>query len=85
MVEKQCTVYVEPALHAKLKLPNITTFTKEQQGNLHDVIDLIICLGGDGTVLHTALQFSNAVPPMLAFNLGSLGFLAAFGMQIVEL
>jgi NAD+ kinase len=49
--------------------------------NLHRVIDLIICLGGDGTILHTASMFPSAVPPILGFNLGSLGFLTAFDIQ----
>lgn len=46
--------------------------------NLHKLIDLIICLGGDGTILHTASMFPSAVPPILGFNMGSLGFLTSF-------
>ena len=48
-------------------------------------IDLIICLGGDGTVLRTVDSFGSEVrcgdgkatelPPVLAFAVGSLGFL----------
>ena len=49
--------------------------------NLHRLIDLIICLGGDGTILHTASMFPSAVPPILGFNLGSLGFLTAFDIH----
>ncbi len=37
--------------------------------------DLVVTLGGDGTVLHTASLFKLSVPPMVSFNLGSLGFL----------
>lgn len=79
--EKKCTVYVEQAIYEHLKWPNISTFTKEQFATLHTLIDLIICLGGDGTVLHTAMQFPAAVPPILAFNMGTLGFLTAFEIE----
>ena len=44
-------------------------------------IDLIICLGGDGTLMFVASQFQKMdtpVPPMMAFSLGSLGFLTPF-------
>ncbi|KAL0483106.1 NAD+ kinase [Acrasis kona] len=49
--------------------------------NLHEIIDFVICLGGDGTMLHTASLFQLAVPPILGFNLGSLGFLASFDVE----
>ncbi|KAJ3166563.1 hypothetical protein HK101_011914 [Irineochytrium annulatum] len=42
-------------------------------------VDLIVTLGGDGTVLFTASLFQTSrVPPILPFDLGSLGFLAVF-------
>lgn len=42
-------------------------------------VDFIICLGGDGTLLHVNSLFSNnPVPPCLSFNFGSLGFLTPF-------
>lgn len=42
-------------------------------------VDLVVCLGGDGTLLHINTLFSNhPVPPCLNFNLGSLGFLTPF-------
>jgi NAD+ kinase len=44
-------------------------------------IDLIISLGGDGTILHIASLFQRVIPPVMAFHLGSLGFLTAFNIQ----
>lgn len=45
-------------------------------------IDMIISLGGDGTLLHVLKNvFKSAVPPILAFNLGSLGFLMPFSFS----
>jgi NAD+ kinase len=40
--------------------------------------DLLLTLGGDGTVLYTSSLFQKVVPPVLAFALGSLGFLTKF-------
>ena len=49
------------------------------------LVDFVVCLGGDGTVLRTvgwigecANSESSRVPPVLAFSVGSLGFLAPF-------
>jgi len=43
-----------------------------------EIFDLVITLGGDGTVLFTSWLFQRIVPPVLAFSLGSLGFLTNF-------
>ena len=37
--------------------------------------DLIVCLGGDGVILHASKLFQGPVPPVLGFHLGSMGFL----------
>ena len=43
-----------------------------------DKFDLVLTLGGDGTVLFTSWLFQRIVPPILSFSLGSLGFLTNF-------
>ncbi|KAM3418494.1 hypothetical protein BST61_g4475 [Cercospora zeina] len=43
-----------------------------------ELFDLVLTLGGDGTVLYTSWLFQRIVPPVLAFSLGSLGFLTNF-------
>ncbi|CAG0880958.1 unnamed protein product [Cyprideis torosa] len=55
----------------------LTTF-QEGEDDLTDRIDFIICLGGDGTLLYASSLFQQSVPPIMAFHLGSLGFLAPF-------
>lgn len=50
----------------------------ENTDELTNRIDFIICLGGDGTLLHASLLFQQSVPPVMAFHLGSLGFLTPF-------
>ncbi|AET39039.1 NADH/NAD(+) kinase Ecym_3568 [Eremothecium cymbalariae DBVPG len=43
-----------------------------------DLFDLVITLGGDGTVLYVSSIFQKDVPPVMSFSLGSLGFLTLF-------
>ncbi|KAI3643270.1 hypothetical protein MP228_012825 [Amoeboaphelidium protococcarum] len=50
----------------------------------HEIIDLIITLGGDGTVLYASWLFQDQVPPILPFHLGSLGFLTVFQYSELE-
>jgi NAD+ kinase len=45
------------------------------------MIDLLITLGGDGTVLFVSSLFQRSVPPVMSFSLGSLGFLTSFQFE----
>ncbi|KAJ3370549.1 NADH kinase pos5 [Kappamyces sp. JEL0680] len=44
-------------------------------------VDLVVTLGGDGTILHASSLFPNRVPPILSFSMGSLGFLLPFSFK----
>lgn len=46
--------------------------------------DLVITLGGDGTVLYASWLFQRIVPPVISFALGSLGFLTKFDFAEYE-
>ncbi|KAL2198935.1 ATP-NAD kinase-like domain-containing protein [Corynascus similis CBS 632.67] len=46
-----------------------------------ETFDLVLTLGGDGTVLYTSWLFQRIVPPVLSFSLGSLGFLTGFEFE----
>lgn len=45
--------------------------------DLHERVDFVACLGGDGVILHASNLFRGPVPPVVSFNLGSLGFLTS--------
>ena len=56
----------------------------EQKDDLTDKIDFVVCLGGDGTLLYASSLFQQSVPPIMAFHLGSLGFLTPFKFEDFE-
>jgi NAD+ kinase len=63
------------ALHGSL--PFLETFAPQvEAASLHRRVDFVLCLGGDGVILHSSQLFAGAAPPVVAFSLGSLGFLA---------
>jgi NAD+ kinase len=50
----------------------------------HDRVDLVLCLGGDGTLLRGARSAALAGVPVVGVNLGRLGFLTAAGHEELE-
>ncbi|KAJ8257608.1 hypothetical protein GJAV_G00187630 [Gymnothorax javanicus] len=54
---------------------------REDFDDISDQVDFIICLGGDGTLLYASSLFQASVPPVMAFHLGSLGFLTPFSFD----
>ncbi|KAK6175252.1 hypothetical protein SNE40_013755 [Patella caerulea] len=61
-----------------IKIKQKLILFNEGQVNLTAKIDFVICLGGDGTLIHASSLFQQSVPPIMAFNMGSLGFLTPF-------
>ncbi|XP_036389048.1 NAD kinase isoform X1 [Megalops cyprinoides] len=57
---------------------------REDFDDISDQVDFIICLGGDGTLLYASSLFQESVPPVMAFHLGSLGFLTPFNFDTYQ-
>lgn len=75
------TVYSDVNLKLSIRNPRLKYWDVESfetDPAYSDVFDLILTLGGDGTVLFVSQLFQKIVPPVLAFSLGSLGFLTNF-------
>lgn len=74
-------VLVEPDVHDIFaRIPGfgfVQTFYSQDTSDLHMRVDFVACLGGDGVILHASNLFRGAVPPVVSFNLGSLGFLTS--------
>ncbi|XP_052821232.1 NAD kinase-like isoform X2 [Mya arenaria] len=90
---RKMIVYVESNVLDDGRLEDDTSFKsfrgrlqtfKEGQDDLTDKIDFIICLGGDGTLLHASTLFQQSCPPVMAFHQGSLGFLTPFNFDNFE-
>ncbi|KAF2083985.1 ATP-NAD kinase [Saccharata proteae CBS 121410] len=58
--------------------PRLRFWTEELCQRRPQTFDIVLALGGDGTVLYASWLFQRIVPPVLAFSLGSLGFLTKF-------
>ena len=71
---------VEPhTAHDHPTNPNLVVVSPEDNALLPLHTDLVITVGGDGTVLHTSNLFNGGeCPPVLSFSMGSLGFLLPF-------
>ncbi|KAF5444689.1 hypothetical protein F2P56_033804 [Juglans regia] len=79
--QEQMNVLVEPDVHDIFaRIPGfgfVQTFYSQDTSDLHERVDFVACLGGDGVILHASNLFRGAVPPVVSFNLGSLGFLTS--------
>jgi len=67
--DKGASVFLEPSLAKRVKKLSSALRLEEMKG------DLIITIGGDGTILRTCLRIPKPEPPILAINMGERGFL----------
>ncbi|KAJ3148253.1 NADH kinase pos5 [Geranomyces variabilis] len=74
------TIIVEPATAAEAGSELLDLVVADNSEDLTRVVDFVITLGGDGTILHTSSLFPTRVPPIISFSLGTLGFLIPFGV-----
>ncbi|KAK4352641.1 hypothetical protein RND71_028159 [Anisodus tanguticus] len=79
--QEKMNVLVEPEVHDIFaRIPGfgfVQTFYSQDTSDLHERVDFVACLGGDGVILHASKLFRGAIPPVVSFNLGSLGFLTS--------
>eukprot|EP00835_Amoeboradix_gromovi_P003914 NODE_278_length_11936_cov_0.473644.p3 type:complete len:331 gc:universal NODE_278_length_11936_cov_0.473644:6810-5818(-) len=78
---KKCTVYVERKHKEMLAAHVENAICRINYYSVTPNCDLIITLGGDGTVLYASWMYQRVVPPIIAFHLGSLGFLTVFNFN----
>ena len=89
---KKMNVYVEPKIIAsehmqkdedfKTIVSQLKPYHKQTDFSFKvNNVDLIITIGGDGTLLYAASMFQHSMPPVIAFSMGSLGFLTAHPLK----
>ncbi|KAL8141259.1 LOW QUALITY PROTEIN: hypothetical protein V2J09_007280 [Rumex salicifolius] len=83
--EEKMNILVEPEVHDIFaRIPGlgfVQTFYAQDTSDLHEKVDFVACLGGDGVILHASNLFKGPVPPVVSFNLGSLGFLTSHAFE----
>ncbi|XP_077231880.1 putative NAD kinase 2, chloroplastic [Tasmannia lanceolata] len=83
--QEKMNVLVESDVHDIFaRIPGfgfVQTFYSQDTSDLHERVDFVACLGGDGVILHASNLFRDAVPPVVSFNLGSLGFLTSHSFE----
>lgn len=80
LLEKNCTLLIWHTLYddVKSELPNIKNIeTFDEPINKDSNIDVILSIGGDGTILDTVHLVKRSDIPIAGINVGSMGFLAS--------
>jgi NAD+ kinase len=69
LIKKGLEVQVEDTLAEKVSIKGKTVYLEKMK------TDLIVTIGGDGTILRTCISIPKPEPPILAINMGVRGFL----------
>ncbi|MBQ9979751.1 MAG: NAD(+)/NADH kinase [Oscillospiraceae bacterium] len=70
-------------IEAKVELPSDLNF--EPMADTIAWAELVICLGGDGTILHMAVPAAQYDLPLLGVNMGKIGFITDIEKSELEL
>jgi len=76
LIERGMEVYLDTELGGRLNWSKSYSRTE-----LPGLVELMVVLGGDGTMLYTARLIGEKKIPILGVNLGGLGFLTAITME----
>ena len=66
-----------------IRKPNWKEFSSQK--SLESGVDMLISIGGDGTLLDTILLVNNLNIPVLGINTGRLGFLSTTSIEEIEI
>jgi len=69
-------MFVERSIGRLVNCPNLV-----EREEMPDIVDVIVTLGGDGTIIAVARLIADRQVPVLGINFGSLGYLAEFTMN----
>ncbi|MDT8281320.1 MAG: NAD(+) kinase [Gammaproteobacteria bacterium] len=78
---KNCEIILDDHIPDTISYGDFKTVSREQMGQR---CDLVIIVGGDGTILYAARSLVHADVPLLGINVGRLGFLADISPDDIE-
>jgi NAD+ kinase len=86
LLERGCAVAVPASLleQGALSLPDGVTGIGADDAKALAGLDLMIALGGDGTLLRASRWVADHGVPVCGVNLGDLGFLSAYGRESLQ-
>jgi NAD+ kinase len=76
-----CEVFIEAATAEHLKL---TSFPTKVADDFAGAVDLVVVLGGDGTMLGIGRQLAGMNVPLVGINMGRLGYMTDIPIQSVQ-
>jgi NAD+ kinase len=79
--KKNCSVILDEQIPGTI---NNCDFTKASRETIGKQCDLVIVIGGDGTILNAVRSLAHARVPLLGINVGRLGFLADISPEELE-
>ena len=85
--KKSCAVFVEDNFYdsiLKQSTIEIDSYGFETFKTLNSTFDLLISVGGDGTILRAITHVKDLGIPIVGINTGRLGFLATIPMNTIQ-
>ena len=84
--EKNHDFYLSDAFHEQIRANNLDTKHTGTYSSSSDfsTYDMVISIGGDGTLLETITHIGNYEIPILGLNTGRLGFLATTNKDLIS-
>jgi len=85
LLEKEVSIFIESEFYSRLALPLLEDKRLQTFTALDESFDLLISVGGDGTILRAVTYLRDFSIPIVGINTGRLGFLATIQVNEVEL
>lgn len=85
LLRKEVSIFIESEFYETIELPLLKDKRLQTYDALDESFDLLISVGGDGTILRAVTYLRDFSIPIVGINTGRLGFLATIQVNEVEL
>lgn len=84
LLSMRIKVYVESVFASYLGSHGVPLDNFEVVDALPDDVGMVVSMGGDGTILRTAVLIGESTVPVMGINTGHLGYLAGFSLSQLD-